>query len=122
MHELPVTEGILAVVLVAARTHHASRITTIDLVIGELGSIVDDSIQFYFDLLSRGPPRAPCCASGVSRPRLFAMPTASAGRPARHCRARAQPVAVPTSGLRVVRRWPSRVLRWPMKIEVVMQM
>ena len=56
MHELPVTEGILAVALDAARRHHASRITTIDLVIGELGSIVDDSIQFYFDLLSRGTP------------------------------------------------------------------
>src|SRR6266496_5375390 len=54
MHELPVTEGILAVALDAASRHHAPRITTIDLVIGELGSIVDDSIQFYFDLLSRG--------------------------------------------------------------------
>ena len=48
MHELPVTEGILAVALDAASRHHASRITTIDLVIGELGSIVDDSIQFYY--------------------------------------------------------------------------
>jgi hydrogenase nickel incorporation protein HypA/HybF len=56
MHELPVTEGILAVALDAAGRHHASHITTIDLVIGELGSIVDDSIQFYFDLLSRGTP------------------------------------------------------------------
>ena len=56
MHELPVTEGILAVALDAASRHHASRITSIDLVIGELGSIVDDSIQFYFDLLSRGTP------------------------------------------------------------------
>jgi len=56
MHELPVTEGILAVALDAASRHHASRITTIDLVIDELGSIVDDSIQFYFDLLSRGSP------------------------------------------------------------------
>ena len=56
MHELPVTEGILAVALDAARRHHAPRITTIDLVIGELGSIVDESIQFYFDLLSCGTP------------------------------------------------------------------
>jgi len=43
----------LAVALDAASGHHASRITTIDLVIGELGNIVDDSIQFYFDPLSR---------------------------------------------------------------------
>src|SRR4051812_21139498 len=53
MHELPVTEAMLAVALDAASGHHASRITTIDLVIAELGSIVDDSIQFYFDPLSR---------------------------------------------------------------------
>lgn len=58
MHELAVTEGILAVALDAACQQHARRITAIDLVIGELGSIVDDSVQFYFELLSRGTPAA----------------------------------------------------------------
>jgi hydrogenase nickel incorporation protein HypA/HybF len=51
MHELPITEGILKIATDAAG---GRRITTIHLVIGELSSIVDDSIQFYFDMLSKG--------------------------------------------------------------------
>jgi hydrogenase nickel incorporation protein HypA/HybF len=53
MHELPVTEGILSVAIEAARQNGGHRITDIYLVIGELTSIVDDSVQFYFDLLGK---------------------------------------------------------------------
>jgi hydrogenase nickel incorporation protein HypA/HybF len=53
MHELPVTEGILNVALEAARRNGARRIVAIDLVIGQLAGIVDDSVQFYFDILSK---------------------------------------------------------------------
>lgn len=51
MHELPITEGILKIATEAAG---GRKITTIHLVVGELSSIIDDSVQFYFDLLSKG--------------------------------------------------------------------
>ena len=53
MHELSVTQGMLDIVLEKAGEAQASRITGINLVIGEMSSIVDDCVQFYFDFLSR---------------------------------------------------------------------
>ncbi|GAB4506451.1 MAG: hydrogenase maturation nickel metallochaperone HypA [Anaerolineales bacterium] len=54
MHELPVTEQILKVVLDHARKAEAHRVVHVNLVIGDLTTFVDESIQFYFDFLSRG--------------------------------------------------------------------
>jgi hydrogenase nickel incorporation protein HypA/HybF len=52
MHELAITQGILEVVLEAADREGGGRVTAIDLVVGELSSIVDDSVQFYWDLIA----------------------------------------------------------------------
>ncbi|MFZ5915948.1 MAG: hydrogenase maturation nickel metallochaperone HypA [Chloroflexota bacterium] len=54
MHELSITESIMEIVLRHAGQAGAARVTQIDLVIGDLSSIVDDSVQFYFDLISQG--------------------------------------------------------------------
>lgn len=56
MHELPATQGVLNVALDAARDAGAARVIAIDVVVGELASIVDDSVQFYFDVIARGTP------------------------------------------------------------------
>ncbi len=53
MHELAVTQGMLDIALEKATAAHATRVTGINLVIGEMSSIVDDSVQFYFDFLSQ---------------------------------------------------------------------
>ena len=52
MHELPVTESILEVTLRHAKTHNATRVTDIYLVLGDWSTIVDNSIQFHWDILS----------------------------------------------------------------------
>ncbi|MCU0519204.1 MAG: hydrogenase maturation nickel metallochaperone HypA [Anaerolineae bacterium] len=52
MHEMAVTEDILRIVKDHAERGGAKKVTDIHLVIGELSSFIDDSIQFYFDLLT----------------------------------------------------------------------
>jgi hydrogenase nickel incorporation protein HypA/HybF len=54
MHELSVTESILNISLDHAKKAEATRVTDIYLVIGRLSSLVDDSIQFYWDMISEG--------------------------------------------------------------------
>jgi hydrogenase nickel incorporation protein HypA/HybF len=54
MHELPVTERILDVVLRHAAGHNVTRITVIHLRIGGLSDLEDEWVQHYFDYLSRG--------------------------------------------------------------------
>ncbi len=54
MHELSVTEGLLSIVNEEAKKRGVRKITSINLVIGELASIIDESVQFYFNILSKG--------------------------------------------------------------------
>ena len=53
MHELSITESLLEIALRHAEQAGARRITRLNLVIGELAGIVDDSVQFYWDIVSR---------------------------------------------------------------------
>jgi hydrogenase nickel incorporation protein HypA/HybF len=54
VHELPITENILEIALRHAGQAGAGRVTDIYIVIGQLASIVDDSVQFYWDMISDG--------------------------------------------------------------------
>jgi len=54
MHELPVTENILKVVLRHADEAQAGRVVSVSLRIGELSDIIEEWLQRYFDYLSKG--------------------------------------------------------------------
>ena len=53
MHELSITENLLEIALRHAPPDESIRIRHLYLVIGQLSSIVDDSVQFYWDIISK---------------------------------------------------------------------
>jgi hydrogenase nickel incorporation protein HypA/HybF len=78
MHELAITESILGIVQKHAIKAQAVKVTDIHIVVGRLSSIVDDSVQFYWDFVSqnticagaklhfkRVPARLSCLDCGV---------------------------------------------------------
>lgn len=54
MHELAITEEILRIAVEHAEQAGSARLTDIHITIGSLSSVVDDSVQFYFDYLTPG--------------------------------------------------------------------
>jgi len=56
VHELAVTQRVLDIALEKAKEAQANRVASINLVIGEMSSIADDCMQFYFDFLSQDSP------------------------------------------------------------------
>jgi len=53
MHELAVTQSILKIALQHAEKANANRVTDLNIVMGELSKMVDDSIQFYWDIIAK---------------------------------------------------------------------
>lgn len=53
MHEFSITQNVLEIALRHAEKAGARRITRLNLVIGEFASVIDDSVQFYWDIVTR---------------------------------------------------------------------
>ncbi len=56
MHELAITQSMLEVVLKQAKQAKADKVTKINAVIGEMTGVVEDSVKFYLELLSKNTP------------------------------------------------------------------
>ncbi|HML22787.1 MAG TPA: hydrogenase maturation nickel metallochaperone HypA [Aggregatilinea sp.] len=54
MHEMGITQSLLNIALDHAQRANATRINGLTIVVGELSSVVDDSVQFYWDFISQG--------------------------------------------------------------------
>ena len=54
MHELSVTESLLEITLRHAKSANARQVTGLHIAIGKLASIIDDSVQFYWDIIAKG--------------------------------------------------------------------
>jgi hydrogenase nickel incorporation protein HypA/HybF len=54
MHELPITEQIINLATQHGLKAGAARIVCIKLVVGESSGYIGDSIQMYFDVISKG--------------------------------------------------------------------
>lgn len=52
MHELSVTENVLNIAIKHASINSATKVTAVNLVIGQLSSIIDDSVNFYWDFIT----------------------------------------------------------------------
>lgn len=52
MHELAITQQIADLAIKHAEKNSARKITDLYLVIGELSTVVDESVQFYWDLIT----------------------------------------------------------------------
>lgn len=52
MHELAITEQIAEIAIRHGEKNSAKKITDLYLVIGELSTVIDESVQFYWDLIT----------------------------------------------------------------------
>jgi hydrogenase nickel incorporation protein HypA/HybF len=52
MHELAITEQIAEIAIRHGEKNQAEKVTDLYLVIGELSTVIDESVQFYWDLIT----------------------------------------------------------------------
>ncbi len=53
MHEMSITQNLLDLAVRHGENAAVKKITGLNLVIGELSSVVDDSVQFYWEFVSK---------------------------------------------------------------------
>jgi hydrogenase nickel incorporation protein HypA/HybF len=53
MHELAVTESLLNTACDYAIKNDAHKVISLNIIIGELSNIINDSVQFYWDIISK---------------------------------------------------------------------
>jgi len=53
MHELSVVESMVSVVLKHAEKNRATKVTKINMVLGEVSSVMEEPVRFYFDIISK---------------------------------------------------------------------
>ena len=95
MHELPVTESILKIVLAHAEKNDVRRVMTIELQVGRLSDLEDEWMRRYFDYVSKGTPaqgarlkieRTPIRLTCNACAAIFTVDAASdINRPCPHC-------------------------------------
>jgi hydrogenase nickel incorporation protein HypA/HybF len=52
MHELGITEQIAEIAIRHGEKNQAQKVTDLYLVIGELSTVIDESVQFYWDMIA----------------------------------------------------------------------
>jgi len=53
MHELAITESLLEITLKHATAAGAKKVKQLNLVTGQMSSVVDESVQFYWDFVAK---------------------------------------------------------------------
>jgi hydrogenase nickel incorporation protein HypA/HybF len=53
LHELSITESILSITLEQAKQANAVRVSRVNLIVGELAGVVDECVDFYFQLIAK---------------------------------------------------------------------
>ncbi len=54
MHELSITQSMFDLVMEQAKKNQARKVININLVIGEMTGVVEDSVRFYLEFLCKG--------------------------------------------------------------------